>query len=119
MRRQNTLPYQTETHALVSVKIATAPSQSYFCFRPNYGFKSIKGKKKNDSVGFASFARGREYGERTDLKIIDLLGDGLQLELTRLELLGSLLVLSFPAVPLSLNGGDLAFIMLGLDVGKP
>lgn len=118
MRRQNTLPYQTETHALVSVKIATAPSQSYFCFRPSYGFKSIKGKR-NDSVGFALFARGREYGERTDLKIVDLLGDGLQLELTRLELLGSLLVLSLPAVPLSLNGGDLAFIMLSLDIGKP
>lgn len=106
----------TETYALVSVKIATALPNSTTTSGPNHGSKAPR--KERDNVWLLCFARGRGSGEWADLKIVDLLGDGLQLELASLELLGSLLVLSLPAVPLSFDGGDLAFVVLSLDIGK-
>lgn len=114
----------TETHELVvSVKkIATASScQSHSASTsgPSREFQKHRRKKEQCRMKNVCFVLNVvENIERSDLKLVDLLGDGLQLELAHLELLGNLLVLSLPAVTLSFDGGDFAFVMLSLDVGE-
>lgn len=66
----------------------------------------------------------RDAGEKRNFKVedrlqvVELLGDLIELFLGALELFVALLVLLLPHVPFRLDGGNLAFVVFSLDIGK-